>query len=83
MPYPLSATALIEQDDDGEVIVWLCHDNPQDHPHNHSFVAGHFDTFEAAVEALAGVRGLTIEKVYRGPKFGDEASLVVLDKAGA
>lgn len=73
--YPLSATALIEEDADG-FLVWLCHDNPQDHPDNHSFAAGRFETFADAVEALAGVRGLTIEKVYRGPKFGDYAALV-------
>lgn len=68
--YPLSATALIEEAADG-FLVWLCHDNPQDHPDNHSFIAGRFETFDAAVAALLAVRGMTIEKILKGPKFAE------------
>jgi hypothetical protein len=73
--YPLEATALIEHDGD-EYIVWLCHDNPQDHPHNHSFAAGSFETFDAAVAALLAVRGLKIYPILSGSKSGDSAETV-------
>jgi hypothetical protein len=75
--YPLEATALIERSGDDEFTVWLCHDNPQDHPHNHSFAAGSFETFDAAVAALLAVRGMKIHPILSGSKTEDTPAVEV------
>lgn len=67
----LEMTALIERESEGYYNVWLCHDNPQDHPDNHSFVAGSFDTFDGAVQALLDVKGIRIHPILVGTKNAD------------